>query len=77
MRSSIVGALTASAILAMASAASAQTAQPNYDTSNVAVNRANNPDYGTTAAQEDIIPYRACSIAVGWVNGHLVCRNRY
>ena len=75
MRSSIVAALAASTILAMASAASAQTAQQSSDTSNV--NRANNTDYGMTAAQEDTIPYRACSIAVGWVDGHLVCRNKY
>jgi hypothetical protein len=77
MRSSIVAALTASTVLVMTSVvASAQTALPNYDTSNVAADRSNTRDaYGITPAQEDAIPYRACSIAVGWVNGHLVCRN--
>ena len=74
MRSSIIAALTASAVLAMTSIVFAQTAQQSADTSNAAANP-NNPDYGMTAAQEDAIPYRACSIAVGWVNGRLVCRN--
>jgi len=73
MHSSIIAALTASAVLAMTSIVSAQTAQQSSDTSNV--NRANNPDYGMTAAQENAIPYRACSNAVGWVHGHLVCHN--
>ena len=75
MRSAIVAALTASTVLAMTSVVSAQTTQLSSDTSNVAANRANNPDYGMTAAQENAIPYRACSNAVGWVNGHLVCRS--
>jgi hypothetical protein len=75
MRSSITAALTASAVLAMTSIVSAQTTQQSSDTSNAAANRANNPDYGMTAAQEDAIPYHACSNAVGWVNGRLVCRN--
>ena len=73
MRSSIIAALTASAVLGMTSIVSAQTAQQTSDTSNI--NHPNNPDYGMTAAQEDAIPYHACSIAVGWVNGRLVCRN--
>ena len=75
MRSTIMAAFTASAFLAMTSIVSAQTTQQSSDISNA--NRANNSDYGMTAAQEDAIPYRACSNAVGWVNGHLVCRNRY
>ena len=73
MRSSIIAAFTASAVLAMTSIVSAQTTQQSSDTSNA--NRANNPDYGMTAAQENAIPYHACSNAVGWVNGRLVCRN--
>jgi hypothetical protein len=76
MRSSIIAALTASTVLAMTSVVSAQTDRPSSDTSNVAANRSNSPDaYGITAAQEDAIPYHACSIAVGWENGRLVCRN--
>jgi hypothetical protein len=75
MRSSIIAAFTASAVLAMTSIVSAQTTQQSSDTSNVPANSANNPDYGMTAAQENAIPYRACSNAVGWVHGHLVCRN--
>jgi hypothetical protein len=78
MRSSIIAAFTASAVLAMTSIVSAQTTQQSSDTPNVpanSANSANNPDYGMTAAQENAIPYRACSNAVGWVHGHLVCRN--
>ena len=76
MRSSIIAASTASAVLAMTSIVSAQIAQQSSDTSDAAANRSNSPDaYGMTAAQEDAIPYHACSIAVGWVNGRLVCRN--
>ena len=63
MRSSIIAALTASAVLAMTSIVSAQTAQQSSDTSNATANRSNTPDaYGMTAAQEDAIPYHACSI---------------
>ena len=76
MRSSITAALTAWAVLAMTSVVSAQTAQQNSDTSNAATNRSNTPDaYGITAEQENAIPYHACSIAIGWVNGRLQCRN--
>jgi hypothetical protein len=30
---------------------------------------------GLTVEQEDAIPYRPCTEALGWVNGHLSCRN--
>jgi hypothetical protein len=76
MRSSIIAAFTASAVLAMTPIVSAQTAQQNSDTSNAAANRSKTIDEpGITAAQENAIPYRACSNAVGWVHGRLQCRN--
>jgi hypothetical protein len=31
---------------------------------------------GITAEQESAIPYRPCTIARGWVNGHLRCYNK-
>jgi len=30
---------------------------------------------GITVEQENAIPYRPCTEALGWVNGHLSCRN--
>jgi len=30
---------------------------------------------GVTVEQENAIPYRPCSEVLGWVNGHLNCRN--
>ena len=74
MRSTIMAAFTASAVLAMTSIVAAQATQQCPDTSNAAANP-NDPDYGMTAAQENAIPYRACSNAVGWAHGRLVCRN--
>jgi hypothetical protein len=44
MRSSIIAALTASAVLATTSIVSAQTVQQSSDTSNAAANRSNTPD---------------------------------
>jgi hypothetical protein len=80
MRSSIIAALTASAVLAMTSVVSAQTTQQNSDTSNVAADHSTSktPDTdGITPAQEDAIPYHPCTIALGWVHGRLQCRNSY
>ncbi len=80
MRFSIMAALTASAVLAMPSVVSAQTAQQSPDTSNVAADRSMTGAPvadGITQAQEDAIPYRPCTIALGWVNGRLQCRNNY
>jgi uncharacterized protein YraI len=77
MRSTFIAALTASAVLAMPSVVFAQTAQQNFDNSNTAAH----PSDATTeagsisAAQESAIPYRACTFALGWVNGRLQCRN--
>ena len=31
--------------------------------------------HGLTVEQENAIPYRPCSEVLGWVNGHLICRN--
>ena len=78
MKYSMVAALTASAVLAMISVVSAQNVQPSSDTSRAGAARPNPQDEycGLTPTQEDKIPYRACTIAVGWVNGHLVCRDR-
>ena len=78
MRSSVIAALTVSAVLATTSVVPAQTAQQSSGASNVVANRSNTPDaYGITAAQEGAIPYRACTIAVGWANGRLQCHNKY
>jgi hypothetical protein len=30
---------------------------------------------GITVEQENAIPYRPCTEVLGWVNGHLSCRN--
>lgn len=30
---------------------------------------------GITVEQENAIPYRPCTEVVGWVNGHISCRN--
>jgi hypothetical protein len=30
---------------------------------------------GVTVEQENAIPYRPCTEVLGWVNGHLSCRN--
>jgi hypothetical protein len=36
----------------------------------------NGPDgHGITVEQENAIPYRPCTEVLGWVNGHLSCRN--
>jgi hypothetical protein len=36
----------------------------------------NGPDgKGLTVEQEDAIPYRPCTEVLGWVNGHVSCRN--
>jgi hypothetical protein len=79
MRTSIIAALTASAVLAMTSVVSAQTAQQSPATSNEPANHSSKtPDVeGITQAQEDAIPYHPCTIALGWVNGRLQCRNDY
>jgi hypothetical protein len=77
MRSSFIAVLTASAVLAMTPSVFAQTAQQNSDTSNVAAHPSENAtEAGSiSAAQENAIPYRACTRALGWVNGRLQCRN--
>jgi hypothetical protein len=31
--------------------------------------------HGITVEQENAIPYRPCTEVLGWVNGHLSCRN--
>jgi hypothetical protein len=80
MRFLIVAAFTASVVLAMPAMVSAQTAQQSSDTSNVAADRSMTggpvPD-GITTSQEGAIPYHPCTIALGWVNGRLQCRNNY
>jgi hypothetical protein len=31
--------------------------------------------HGLTVEQENAIPYRPCTEVLGWVNGHVSCRN--
>ena len=31
--------------------------------------------HGLTVEQENAIPYRPCAEVLGWVNGHISCRN--
>lgn len=77
MRSSFIAALTASAVLAMTSIVSAQTAEQSSDTSNLAAHPSDQSTEadGISAAQENAIPYRPCTRALGWVNGRLQCHN--
>jgi len=77
MRSSFIAVLTASAVLAMTSIVFAQTAGQSSDTSNLAAHPSDNAtEAGSiSAAQENAIPYRACTRAVGWMNGRLQCRD--
>lgn len=77
MRSLFKAALTALAVLAMTSIVFAQTGQQSSDTSNVGAHPSDNTtEAGSiSAAQENAIPYRACTLALGWVNGRLQCHN--
>ena len=77
MRTVIISALAAVAALAMTSIASAQADPQVPDKSNAAANHTAKATEvgGPTAAQEDAIPYRPCSVALGWANGRLQCRD--
>jgi hypothetical protein len=90
MRVSIIAALSSLTCLTMVSFAFAQTNQgvsrPPDVTANpkppsVPTNPA--PDGtgaklpGITVEEESAIPYRPCTEAIGWVNGHLRCNNKY
>ena len=76
MRSSFTAALTASIVLTMSSTVFAQTAQQSSGKSNVtAPSRDATETDVITPGQENTIPYHPCSLALGWVNGQLQCRN--
>jgi hypothetical protein len=81
MRSLItVAALSVSATLTMGFTAesfqgppfpsSARTIQPPP-----VANEYGSDGMGLTVDQENAIPYRPCTEVLGWVNGHIVCRN--
>jgi hypothetical protein len=75
MRSAIIAAMSALAALAMVSVASAQYGKPVRSDAPT-VRHDNNSDADRLSVeQEDAIPYHPCTEALGWVNGHLVCRN--
>jgi hypothetical protein len=52
---------------------------PPYPSSEPVTAPANNENgsdgKGLTVEQENAIPYRPCMEVLGWVNGHLSCRN--
>jgi hypothetical protein len=81
MRSAFIAAMSALATLIMFSVASAQNVQrvldPPYVRNDASAMRHDNSSDadGITVEQENMIPYHPCTRAVGWVNGHLVCRN--
>jgi hypothetical protein len=75
MRSVIIAAMAALATLAMVSVASAQNGQrQRTDAPTVRQDNSSGAN-GLSVEQENAIPYHPCTEALGWVNGHLVCRN--
>jgi hypothetical protein len=83
MRSLLIAALSATAIVAMASAAIAEMDQSTRDPAGagqgaspkrVSPNSGENVP-GITAEQEHAIPYHPCVEANDWVNGRLRCNN--
>jgi hypothetical protein len=79
MRSLITAAaLLVSATLAMGFTAESFQAPPVRIAEPVTppVNNENGVNgHGITVEQENAIPYRPCMEVLGWVNGHLSCRN--
>jgi hypothetical protein len=75
--------ITAAALLVTATLTMGFTAEsfqaPSVRTSEPATPPANNENgsdgKGVTVEQENAIPYRPCTEVLGWVNGHLSCRN--
>jgi hypothetical protein len=76
--------ITAAALLASVALTMGFTAEsfqgPPFPSSKPAytppVDNENGPDgHGLTVEQENAIPYRPCTEVLGWVNGHLSCRN--
>ena len=80
MRSSItlvLSALLSLATISLASAEAVKVPRVILPTSNTSV-PSQPPEYeisGFTAEQQNAIPYRPCTQAVGWVNGRLHCYN--
>ena len=79
MRSLITAAaLLVSATLTMGFTAESFQAPPvrSSEPATPPVNNENGVDgHGLTVEQENAIPYRPCAEVLGWVNGHLSCRN--
>jgi hypothetical protein len=81
MRPAITAALSALAVLVTVSVGFAQNGQsksdPSYARTHDPVLSDDNGSNanGLTADQEDSIPYRPCTVPLGWVNGRLQCRN--
>lgn len=83
MRSLLIAALSATAFVAMASAAIAEMDQFTRDPAGVgqgASPKHASPNSGEnvpgiTAEQESVIPYHPCVEANDWVNGRLRCNN--
>jgi hypothetical protein len=76
MRPALIATVSALAILAAVSIASAgdnkNTKDPSGQTTNPAA-----PYGGLTPKEHVDIPYQPCREALGWVNGRLRCDNRY
>jgi hypothetical protein len=79
MRSLIAAAaLLASVTLTMGFTAESFQAPPGPSSQPATppVNNENGLDgHGLTVEQENAIPYRPCTEVLGWVNGHVSCRN--
>jgi hypothetical protein len=77
MRSLLVATLSASAFLAIVSAASAEGSKETTDSSRNTSSGTTVSDNvpGITAEQHRAVPYHPCREALGWVNGRLRCNN--
>lgn len=74
--------ITAAALLVSATLTMGFTAESfrapvlNSESTTPPANSENGNDgRGVTVEQENAIPYRPCTEVLGWVNGHLNCRN--
>ena len=73
MRFVIIATTSALAVLATTLVGHAQNNQTPSATSKN--NTAQQETFWPTPEQEAQIPYRPCTIALGWVNRRLICRN--
>ena len=75
----IAAALLVSATLTMGFSATSYEGPPflsSQPTTQPTINNENGSDgKGLTVEQENAIPYRPCVEVLGWVNGHISCRN--